>query len=83
MDQFRLEDFTRKLLESLPPSLQSFKGELKAHADRVLQEGIGKLNLVSREEFEAQARVLVRSRELIERLEARLAELEARLGEPR
>jgi BMFP domain-containing protein YqiC len=49
----------------------------------VLRDGARKLDLVSREEFEAQARVLARSRELIAELEARVAALEAKLGEYR
>ena len=38
------------------------------------------LGLVSREEFDAQSRVLARSRELIAALEARVAELEKKQG---
>jgi BMFP domain-containing protein YqiC len=42
----------------------------------VLQSGLAKLDLVTREEFEVQRAVLLRTREKIEMLERRLAELE-------
>jgi hypothetical protein len=78
MDQQRIEDLVRRMLEGLPPSLQAARDDLKAHADRALRAGLQRLDLVSREEFDAQARVLERSRELIAELEARVAELEKR-----
>ena len=81
MEQQRFEDMIRRLLEGLPPSLQAARDDLKAHAERALRSGISRLDLVSREEFDAQSRVLARSRELIEALEARVAELEAQLKE--
>lgn len=81
MEQNRIEDLVRRLLEGLPPSLQAARDDLKAHADRVLRSGLQRLDLVSREEFDAQARVLERSRELIAALETRVAELENRLNE--
>jgi ubiquinone biosynthesis accessory factor UbiK len=81
MEQHRIEDLVRRLLEGLPPSLQAARDDLKAHADRALRAGLQRLDLVSREEFDAQARVLERSRELIAALEARVAELENRLND--
>jgi BMFP domain-containing protein YqiC len=44
---------------------------------------LAKLDLVTREEFDIQARVLLRTREKLEALEARVADLEARTGKPR
>lgn len=70
------ESLLKRLLEDLPASLQALRGDLEAHAGRVLREATRRLDLVSREEFDAQTRVLERSRELVERLEARVAALE-------
>ncbi|HEY7943866.1 MAG TPA: accessory factor UbiK family protein [Casimicrobiaceae bacterium] len=44
---------------------------------------LGRLDLVTREEFDIQARVLLRTREKLDALEARVAELEGRAGAPR
>ena len=41
-----------------------------------------RLDLVTREEFDVQAKLLARSREQVNALEARLAELEARISKP-
>ena len=81
-DKLDIEGLLRRLTEDLPASLQAFKGDLTAHADRVLHEATRKLDLVSREEFDAQARVLERSRALIEALEARIATLEQKQRDP-
>jgi hypothetical protein len=70
------EALLKRLMEDLPASLQAFKGDLEAHVGRVLRDGTRRLDLVSREEFDAQSRVLERSRELIAQLEARVAALE-------
>jgi BMFP domain-containing protein YqiC len=49
----------------------------------MLSGALAKLDLVTREEFDIQARVLLRTREKLEALEARVAELEARASKPR
>jgi hypothetical protein len=73
-----VDGLLKRLMEDLPASLQAFRSDLEAHASRVLRDGARKLDLVSREEFEAQARVLERSRELVAQLEARVEALETR-----
>lgn len=71
-----VEGLIRRLTENLPASLQAVRSDLEAHAGRVLRDATRRLDLVSREEFDAQAKVLERSRELITELEARVAALE-------
>ena len=55
--------------------------ELEAQFKALLQSAFSKLDLVSREEFDSQMTVLARTRARLEALEAKVAELEARLGE--
>ncbi len=50
--------------------------DLEANFRGVLRSGISKLDLVTREEFEVQEAVLARTREKLERLEAKLEEIE-------
>jgi BMFP domain-containing protein YqiC len=45
----------------------------------MLQSGLARLDLVTRQEFDIQADVLRKTREKVERLETRVAELEARM----
>ena len=49
----------------------------------VLQSSFARLDLVTREEFDAQAAVLGRTREKVEQLERKLSEIEQRLGKGR
>ena len=49
----------------------------------MLSGALAKLDLVTREEFDIQAGVLLRTREKLEALEARVADLEARAGTKR
>jgi hypothetical protein len=49
----------------------------------MLTSALAKLDLVTREEFDIQAGVLLRTREKLEALEERVTALEARAGSPR
>jgi ubiquinone biosynthesis accessory factor UbiK len=81
-EKFDVEGLVRRLTEDLPASVQAFRSDIEAHAGRVLRDATRKLDLVSREEFDAQSRVLERSRALIAALEARVAALEEKPREP-
>ena len=73
-----LDDLARmigRVIESSP--VRDIEKNIKA----LLQSGLQRLDLVPREEFEIQAEVLLRSREKLEALETRVAELEARLAD--
>ncbi|WPO99803.1 accessory factor UbiK family protein [Pseudomonas sp. HR96] len=56
------------------------RAELESQFKALLQSGFSKLELVSREEFDSQMVVLARTRARLESLEAKVAELEARLA---
>lgn len=75
-NRFRIDDIARRLLESVPPSVRALQADLEANFRAVLRANLGKLDLVARDEFDAQARLLARTREKLEALEARLAQLE-------
>jgi BMFP domain-containing protein YqiC len=79
MDKSQVEQTIQRLLEGMPASLQAMRADLEAHFQRVLQSGARRLDLVSREEFDAQTKVLERSRALIGELEARVKALEEKL----
>lgn len=54
--------------------------DIEKNAKAMLGGALGKLDLVTREEFEVQREVLAHAREKLAELEARVAELEARLA---
>jgi BMFP domain-containing protein YqiC len=76
MDSFRIDEIARRLLERVPPALRGMQADLENNFRAVLRERLSKLDLVSRDEFDAQTRVLERTRSRLEALEARLAVLE-------
>ena len=76
MSDNSIEDLARKLAEAVPEGLRSMRKDLESNFRSVLQTGLGKLDLVTREEFEVQEAVLARVRDKLEALEERLKEYE-------
>lgn len=77
LDPKSLDEMARKLAQSLPPGLRDFQQEMERNMRASLQSMFSRLDLVTREEFDAQAKVLARTRAHLETLELRLAALEA------
>jgi BMFP domain-containing protein YqiC len=76
LDPKTLDDLARRLSESVPPGLAAARDDLEQNFRAVLQAGLSRLDLVTRQEFDVQAGVLRRTRERLEQLQARLAALE-------
>ncbi len=76
-----LNDLAQKLCDALPKSVQTMKKDVEKNFHIVLQSTFNKLDLVTREEFDTQTKVLARSRKKIEALELKIAELEKILAE--
>jgi BMFP domain-containing protein YqiC len=72
-----IDDLSRRMADSLPSGLATLQDDVRRNARAALQAGLGRLDLVTREEFEVQQAVLARTREKLEALENRIAELEA------
>ncbi len=71
-----IDELARRLAESVPQGLRSVKDDLEKNFRSVLRAGLGKLDLVTREEFEVQEAVLARTRQKLEALEERLISIE-------
>lgn len=75
-------DFISQLVEqasrliSQGPDIQQ---DMEAKLQVLLQSGFSKMNVVSRDEFDAQVAVLQRTRARVEALEKQLAELTAQI----
>ena len=76
MDTPRIDEIARRLLESVPPGVRAIQQDLESNFGAVLRASLTKLDLVSRDEFDAQMRVLERTRARLEELERRVAGIE-------
>ena len=82
IDLSQLDDLARRLSALVPPGVREGREELQQNFKSVLQTGLARLDLVTREEFEVQRAVLLRTREKLDALERALTVLEARLAAP-
>ncbi len=78
IDLTHLDDLARRLSDLVPPGLREQRQELQATFKTALQAGLSRLDLVTREEFDVQRAVLLRTREKLEALQQQVAALEAR-----
>jgi ubiquinone biosynthesis accessory factor UbiK len=79
MASFSIDDLAHRLLDAVPPALRGLPQDLETNFRAVLRANLARLDLVARDEFDTQAKVLERTRSRLTTLEKRLAELEARL----
>ena len=75
-----IESLAQRLSALVPPGLREAREDLTATFRSVLQAGLRDLDLVTREEFDVQRCVLLRTREKIEELEQQVLALERNLG---
>lgn len=76
-----IDDLTRRLAGMVPEGARTLQQDLEKNFRASLNSTFSRLDLVTREELEVQQAVLAKTREKIERLEARIRELEALLRE--
>jgi hypothetical protein len=79
MDPKIIEDLARRLAANVPGSVRALQADLERNFESVLGGTFERLNLVTREEFDVQRRVLERTRERLTQVESELRSLEERL----
>ena len=82
IDLKSIDDLARRLSELVPPGLKEARADIEQNMKATLQSGLAKLELVTREEFDVQRAVLLRTREKIDALERAVQILEAKLATP-
>lgn len=80
LDPKQLDEFARRFTEHLPPGLRDFQQEIEKNVRAAMQSAFSRMDLVTREEFDTQSKVLARTRSRLEEMEARVAALEATAG---
>ena len=76
MNTPKIDEIVRRLVESVPPGIRAVQQDLESNFRAVLRSSLTKLDLVSRDEFDAQMRVLERTRARLEELERKVAAME-------
>ena len=77
-----IDELAQRLAELVPPGLKDAREDLGSNFKSALQAGLRKLDVVTRDEFDVQRLVLLRTREKIEQLEQQVIALERQLAAP-
>jgi ubiquinone biosynthesis accessory factor UbiK len=72
----KLEELAKQISDALPQGVKTMAEGAESKVKQILQAQLSRLDFVSREEFDVQTQVLIRTREKLAALEARIAALE-------
>lgn len=76
LDFKKIEKFARNLHESVPKIIQDFTYDLDTKIHKILHNQINRMNFISREEFNLQSQILLKTQEQLKQLEIKLKILE-------
>ena len=71
-----LKDLAAQLSEALPGHIGALKKDFEKNCNSILSKAFAKFDLVTREEFDTQSKVLSRTRKKLEELEGHIKALE-------
>ncbi|ELX8377642.1 accessory factor UbiK family protein [Providencia vermicola] len=81
LDPKKIEQVARQIQGALPKGVRDLGEDFDKKLRSLLQSQLGKLDLVSREEFDIQTQVLLRTREKLAQMEQRVKALEERFND--
>jgi BMFP domain-containing protein YqiC len=76
LDTKFIDDLARQISANIPSGLKGMQQDIEKNIHTLLQGAFAKLDLVTREEFDTQTRVLLRTREKLEQLEKIVSSME-------
>lgn len=76
----KIEEIARQVTDAIPPGVKIIASDLEQKTKNVLQRKLSQLDVVSREEFDVQTQVLLKTRAQLTALEHKIAELESKLA---
>lgn len=77
----KIEEIAKQVSDSIPPGIKNMATDIEDRTKIVLQRKLSQLDVVTREEFDVQTQVLIKTREKASMLEAKLAEFETKFAE--
>ncbi len=78
LDTKKIEEVIQTISDAMPSGLTGLQADVEKNVRAAMSATFAKLDLVTREEFDVQTQVLHRTREKLEALEKRVAELEGK-----
>ena len=75
----KIEEIARQIGSNMPKGMRDIAENFESKTKQVLQNKLSEMDFVSREEFDIQSQVLVRTREKLTALEQKVALLEAQI----
>ncbi len=76
MTKESIDKIARKLAESMPSGLKFIKEDIENNFKSIIENNLKKLDLVTREEFDVQKKVLERTLAKLEELESKIIDNE-------
>ena len=70
-----LNEIISSIIDIIPADLEYLKNDFEKHIKTVLAEKLDKMEIVTQEEFDIQKKVLARTRQKLEKLEAQVTKL--------
>ncbi len=80
-DPKKIEQVAKQIQDAMPAPVKELGSDVEQKVRQVIQGQLNKLDVVSREEFDVQTQVLLRTRQKLTEMEQKLTELESKLNE--
>jgi hypothetical protein len=77
----KLEEIAKQITDNMPQGVKNLADTLEGKTKQAIQSKLREMDFVSREDFEVQSQVLLRTREKLAILDQKVTELEAKLAE--
>jgi BMFP domain-containing protein YqiC len=77
----KIEEIAQQLSDAIPAGLKNVASDFEGKTKTVLQRKLSELDVVTREEFDVQTQVLIKTRAKLTELETKLAEIEKKLAQ--
>lgn len=77
----KLEEIAKQITDNMPQGVKNLAETVEGKTKQAIQNKLAEMDFVSRDEFDIQSQVLIRTREKLDAMESRISELEAKLEE--
>ncbi|MDO7083854.1 accessory factor UbiK family protein [Pseudocolwellia sp. AS88] len=77
----KIEEIAQQVSNAIPAGLKNVASDIEEKTKTIVQRKLAELDVVTREEFDVQTQVLIKTRAKLTELEAKLVEIEAKLAE--